>query len=559
MLRSFGDSAFSGEDQPLRSEPLVVIGLDACDPATVRRMAADGLLPNIARLLAEGARAAIRNSYGLFVGATWVDFATGVTPDRHGFYCWDSIDPASYRYRLNPPEIRHPAFWNRLAGAGRRVCVIDVPHSSHEESPNGVAIAEWGCHDRHHGFHSQPPELALEIAARFGQHPVLGITPYSRRNFAPDDEAHRAGCRRTQAELKALTEGLVSGAARKADLSISLLRERRWDLFLTVFGESHAAGHQLWHLHDPRHHDFDPEAQRAVGGDPIALVYQALDEAVGRILREIDGKATVLLLCSHGMGRHHDGTHLLAEILRRFDRHYRGGARFAALDRFQRASQALLPAADRIAEAIGVPEPIRWTLARKLGARDLGFRMERARQAFFIAPNNHVYGGIRFNLAGREAGGWLTPDEMEGLADRLAEDLPKLVNVETGGRVVRSVTRTARFHRRSAGDAMPDLLIDWERSAPLEAVVSPEIGTVRALYRGWRTGDHRLAGMLVARGPGLPAGRAFPRIVMRDLPATIAARFNVALDGVDGAPIPWLATPLPVRADGPNARTPATS
>ena len=51
--------------------PLVVIGLDACDPATVRRMAAAGELPVIARFMAEGSRCAVRNPYGLFVGAVW--------------------------------------------------------------------------------------------------------------------------------------------------------------------------------------------------------------------------------------------------------------------------------------------------------------------------------------------------------------------------------------------------------------------------------------------------------------------------------------------------------
>jgi predicted AlkP superfamily phosphohydrolase/phosphomutase len=71
---------------------VVLIGLDACDALTVRRMAAAGELPNLARLLAEGSNAVVRNSFGLFAGAVWADFTTGVGPARHRLHCWDHID-----------------------------------------------------------------------------------------------------------------------------------------------------------------------------------------------------------------------------------------------------------------------------------------------------------------------------------------------------------------------------------------------------------------------------------------------------------------------------------
>ena len=81
---------------------------------------------------------------------------------------------------------------------------------------------------------------------------------------------------------------------------------------------------------------------------------------------------------------------------------------------------------------------------------------------------------------------------------------------------------------------MPDLFVDWNRAAPIETVNSPAIGTVRAPYDCWRTGDHRPGGLLLVRGPGLPAGRPLPRMLMEDLPVTIAARLGVVLDDVDG-------------------------
>jgi len=531
---------------------LVLIGLDACDPLTVRRMAAAGKLPHIARFMDTAARCPVRNPYGLFVGATWANFATGATPDRHGFYCWNEIDRSSYACRLKPPEISHPFFWHAVGKAGRRVALIDIPHAGFPDAVNGTAIAEWGCHDRHYGFHTQPPGRAAALAERFGLHPALGEDPYAVRDFAPDDHVHRVGRSRGVAELKALLDGLLAGVRAKSRLVSAVFEEEAWDLFVAVFGEAHAAGHQLWHLHDPLHPEFDAEARRALGGDPIEAIYRALDEAVGALVARADPGATFMLLLSHGMGLHNDGTLVLAEILRRLEIVYRGGAgRLSPRDLFRRGSQALLPVADRAAAALSVPERLRRSLGRKLGARQFGTAGERRRQAFFAAPNNHVFGGVRFNLAGREAGGWVSEAEMAALAERIEQDLRALVNADTGRPVVRAVTRADRFFRRTAGDSMPDLFVDWNRSAPIEAVRSATIGTVRAPYDYWRTGDHRPGGLLLARAPDLPAGRPLPRIKMEDIPVTLAARLGVALENVDGAAIPWLGgAPLQPSAAG---------
>ncbi len=522
--------------------PVIVIGLDACDPATVRRMAAAGELPVLAGLLAGGSRCRVRNPFGLFVGAIWANFATGVRPDRHGFHCWEKIERASYEQRLSPSAIAFPGFWQALGDAGRRVALVDVPHARFPEAVNGVAVAEWGCHDRHFGFHAQPEGRAAAIAVRFGTHPVLGLDPFAVRDFAPDDFAHRARWDRTPAEHDALASGLEQGVETKRRLLAQLMAEEDWDLFLAVFGESHAVGHQQWHLHDPSHPRFAPAVRRAIGGDPVARVYRALDHAVGDALARAAPDATMLVLLSHGMAAHHDGTHLLDEVLRRLDAADRGWpARGGPRDLFRRGSQALMPAADRLAGTLGMPEAARRVLRRKMGARMTVPAALRARQAWFVAPNNSVYGGIRFNLAGREPDGCVSPDEVEALGRRLAEDLRALVNVDTGRRAIRRVWSCGRFHRRAPEDAMPDLFVEWDRSAPIETVRSPRIGTVRAPYSGWRTGDHRPDGLLFARGPGLPAGRAFPPVAVEDLPVTIAARLGVALPGVDGAAIPWLA------------------
>ena len=191
------------------SAELLVVALDACDPGTVRAMADGGRLPTLGRLLGSWATSVVENPYGLFVGTVWTTFFTARDPTETNFYCWEEIDPQSYERRLTSPlDLRGVPFWDRLSAAGRRVAVLDVPHSRAMTALNGIHVVEWGCHDRHFGFHTQPPELAGEIAGRFGFHPVLGVDPYDAREFAPDDYVHRAGPQRTAAE--------ETGAPRRA-------------------------------------------------------------------------------------------------------------------------------------------------------------------------------------------------------------------------------------------------------------------------------------------------------------------------------------------------------
>lgn len=535
--------------------PVIYLGLDAFDPELARAWAAAGELPHLARLLAQGSSCTVRNPFGLFVGALWVSFASTLRTDRHGFHCWDEIDPATYAWRLNPPSPeRYRAFWNRIGDAGLRIAAVDVPHARADDRVNGVELFEWGCHDRHYGLHSNPPERARELAGRFGLHPALGADPWRVREFASDDFVERRGAFRTPAEEKALVRRLVEGAAAKGRLLEALLREEAWDLFVAVFGESHAIGHQQWHLHDLSHPRFDAQVREGVGGDPLLQVYREIDSAVGRILAAAPADATLLVHLSHGMAAHFDGTHLLDEVLLRLEQAETPAARARAGHRLRSAAKPLLPPLRRLADRLALPPAMRTPLAQLLRGDRPG---SRARRRFFAAPNNSVYGGIRLNLVGREAQGRVLPEEADEILRRLETDLLALTNVAIGRPAVRALHRADRHHRRGSGDKIPDLFVEWEREALIETVASPKIGTVHTPYTHWRTGDHRPDGLLIAAAPDLEARAQFPPIEVEDVGATIAARLGVELADVDGAPVGWLASPGfaqdPSTAEAPHA------
>ena len=72
-----------------------------------------------------------------------------------------------------------------------------------------------------------------------------------------------------------------------------------------------------------------------------------------------------------------------------------------------------------------------------------------------------------------------TGAELDAVCERLRDDLLALSNDETGRPVIDEVIRTSDVYRRGAIDALPDLCARWTRGAPIRAVRSPKIGTVR--------------------------------------------------------------------------------
>jgi predicted AlkP superfamily phosphohydrolase/phosphomutase len=86
-------------------------------------------------------------------------------------------------------------------------------------------------------------------------------------------------------------------------------------------------------------------------------------------------------------------------------------------------------------------------------------------------------------------------------------------------------------------DALPDLLIEWNREAPVSRIWSPRTGTIRATYRGVRTGDHRSEGLAFFAGPGFAPGRLGRPIAVEDFAPTLAGLVGVELPAGTGSPL----------------------
>ncbi|MDH4036112.1 MAG: alkaline phosphatase family protein [Candidatus Krumholzibacteria bacterium] len=486
---------------------ILFLGADALDKDTVLAWAEDGTLPTFRRLLREGAWGTTHNPPGLYVGAVWPSFWTSVGPDRHARYCYEQLRPGSYeKVRVHPTDTRAPAFWDAIGAAGRRVAVIDVPKTHVVEGLNGVHVVDWGTHDPDfQGPLTWPASLAADLVSRHGR-----------------DEVGNCNVHGGAGDYEKLRAQLVARIDRRKRMLRDIMAREDWDAFIAVFSESHCVGHQCWHLHDTAHVRHDAALAGRIG-DPVRDVYVAIDAAIGELIEAAGPGTDVIVLGSHGMRSHYDASFMLDAILRRIERPDATPPSARTVSRARRI-WSRTPKGLRV-----LLSPLKGPARQRLGINDLASRR------FFAVPNNDAYGAIRINLAGREPAGRVQPGAaFERECAMLEADLRALINVDTGEPAVLRVLRTRDLYRGPMLNHLPDLMVEWNRRAPITRVHSAKTGEVTGEYTKCRTGDHAPTGFFAATGARVIRGPLREPVSVMDFGPTIADRLGVTLSDVEG-------------------------
>jgi predicted AlkP superfamily phosphohydrolase/phosphomutase len=483
-----------------------VMVVEAAEPTLLRRWMADGSLPHLAALARDALPFDVIPPRGVGANAFWPTLYSGTGPAEHGRYYHAQLDRGAYRaYREHQVAVRRPPVWERIADSGRRVGVFNLPKAPSASEFRGVQVRDWSTHFSYPAeFDTAPPALRAAIAARHGEKIVCPCLALRYR--APDG-----------ASLAAAVAQLHRNIRRTRDLLLDQLRAADWDLFLGALDELHCAGHLLWHLHDADY----PLAvgADAIPGDPLLELYRAMDDAVGAVIAALPAGATTVLLAGPGMGPSYVRPELLDDILVALE----GGAASPA-KRFGGALKslwrALPPWARRPLASLGHAADRRLTVSDRAGRR------------FFSLDSNDSVGGIRVNLRGREPDGLVPPAQFDAVCDELVRAIAAIRVVDSGEPLALDVCLASEVHEGGGGDALPDVLIEWNQRGPISAVHSPATGTIRqARLPDW-SGTHSsriLALIRVAgRSPGAPAAAR-----AEDIAPTLAA-----LCGLHGGDFP---------------------
>jgi predicted AlkP superfamily phosphohydrolase/phosphomutase len=169
---------------------------------------------------------------------------------------------------------------------------------------------------------------------------------------------------------------------------------------------------------------------------------------------------------------------------------------------------------------------------------------DRSKRKCFEVTNNGATGGIRLNVVGREPKGLVAPGtEFDTLCQRLSEELLSIIDVVSGKPLVKRVIKVADAYSGPRLPDLPDLLVDWNREAPISRIRSAKIGTMEQVYQLNRTGDHRPRGAFFASGLTLAPRKINGLVSVNDFAPTIAQLLGTSLAGTDGVPIAALERP----------------
>jgi predicted AlkP superfamily phosphohydrolase/phosphomutase len=488
---------------------LLVIGLDAATFALIKPWVQEGRLPNLARLMAEGASGDLRSVPNLNSIPAWTTFSTGVNPGKHGLFWFYERRRQGYGWRfLTGADMHLPRFWDYASAAGLRVATINVPMTYPARPVNGLWISGLDAPDEESPGFTYPPELYRALTQTVGPYAIdANILGYGR-----------AG--RWDLAIRATEEVLRERLA----VACHLLAREPWDAFVVVFTELDRVQHTFWRAMDPRSADYSPE-EHVRHGDAIQRFYSLLDEAVGKLCALAGPEVTTVVVSDHGMGPNQRGSLYLQPWL-------------SSLGYLTPRSQGglgrrLLREAAHVADGL-ISKRLRRRIIRALpGGRAALVRSLHEPACDWSqtrAYDDYIRPCIWINLQGREPQGIVKPGaEYEDLRDELIDRLCAVRDLHTGLPVVNGVYRREEVYYGPEVQRSPDLIIDWN----YEVIVSGYRSTLPdgrevvidrpadVVERRNISGDHRPEGILILAGPGVRCGQTISGAQIGDVAPTL--------------------------------------
>lgn len=490
---------------------ILIIGLDAATMDLIEPWVAAGHLPTLARLMQEGASGRLMSTPNMHSASAWTSILTGLNPGRHGLFVFSDRNFATGRQEffkggdragriigdylaphhltsgfLNVP-MTYPA---RAAAGGYMISGLDAP------ALNGSAF--------------DPAALRDEV---FGRFPDYAFTPTGLGDLMKAgriDDAIRAWVRLTETQT---------------DVAEYLIETYPTDFFMTVFTASDWAGHNVWKYAAAAGDDSEGSS---LSGDALRSIYQSLDGAVARLLAHADEQTGVFVISDHGMGGHSGASYHLAEWLE--------SNGFMARRESAPPRASLMTTGRRVAKNI-LPVAIKEKIKSRLGAERVKALQAAEKDAFYESidwsrsraytePGRHV---ININLAGRNPQGIVARADYASVCAEIIAALNEWQDAR-GAAVVERVARRDEVYAGPFVDRASDLYIYWR---PQAAFGDPP-REVKA--RGfWWSGDHRLDGVLIARGPGIKAGARLEAPTVYDLLPTVMYGAGLTVPGgLDG-------------------------
>ncbi|MBL8150046.1 MAG: alkaline phosphatase family protein [Blastocatellia bacterium] len=492
---------------------VIIIGLDGATFDVIDPMIAEGRLPNLKRLIEDGASGPLRSTLHPNSFPGWSSCTTGTSEGMHGVYSPFIKESGQYAFRaMSGADIQTKTIWELLSERNRTVGVLNVPTTYPTVAVNGFLVTGMLTPTLSSDF-TYPTTLREELLAKV---PDYIIEP--RRN---NNKFERA------AEFRACMDARM----RAIDFLFEKFLAADFDFLMIVYSLLDRTQHDFWDDMDCNHHRHKSDSPHK---NFIHEMYERADAAVGKLLAHLDENWTILVCSDHGFCASLYEVRVNEWLHQEGLLSYQNGLSWKAKQKF-----AALKA--RVESKIAVAVPAGWDNA-------LDKKVERSRAVFEEidwSQTKAFFGqdrGIWINLKGREAEGIVSESDYLNLREKIRAGLKKLTSPIDNRPVFEQVlTREEAFSGRYT-ETLPDIVVVTRdpRLVPLEGKSTEGI----FLKSNTTSGAHAPYGIFIASGAGIRKNVKLENAHLRDLAPTALYAINEPLtEDMDGRALVEAFTP----------------
>ena len=256
-----------------RQPRVIFVGLDGTPYGLIQKLAQNGVMPNLGRLMRDRACVPMRSSLPPVSSVAWSSVITGANPGGHGIFGFTDLEPMSYKYKFPVlSDLKAEPFWETLNRKGMKSVVINVPATYPAPQVDGLLISGFVVPDFEHAVY---PKTLL---------PIL-----KEMNYRVDPDMDL-----TKRDLDGFMDDLIQVVEARINFAQWAWEEAPWDVFMMVFTETDRLHHFLFDaVEDGRH----PRHERAMA------LYGRIDDWLGEILSKCSGEERFIVMSDHGFCR----------------------------------------------------------------------------------------------------------------------------------------------------------------------------------------------------------------------------------------------------------------
>lgn len=253
---------------------VLVLGLDGASWDLLTPWISEKKLPTLEKLMKNGIYGKLESTMPYLTAPAWTSLATGKNPGKHGIFDFVTSDGRI----VNSNDVKSERIWEILSKNGLSCCVINFPVTYPPKRINGCMISSFLTPPGREDF----------------TYPSFLIKTLKKNDYKIDVEFEKYKLPKDQNKIKKyylrfkLLPEIYDITRKRFEISIKLMKVKKWDFFIIVFKMTDSICHLFWDRKDV-----------------LLKFFRKLDNYMKKIIQEFEKNGNeyfTFVVSDHGFG-----------------------------------------------------------------------------------------------------------------------------------------------------------------------------------------------------------------------------------------------------------------